>query len=184
MPRMFQVHVSLSAADGAQEYTWFYDADGDRERMDWSESPYGAMSSLFLYHARKWEGCEDTNTCATIANWGPGQPCARINTSNTLEVFWGWLRRDEFTNQSATFLGHDRGEDCDLWQHNSYPEYPELSNQTACVRMAAGGAVPVYMEWVNRKPREVERKRFSHFKAVQAFPPGTWEPPQPCPYEK
>lgn len=105
----------------------------------------GASTAIFKYYGN-WTpsggNCDDNNDCATIYTWSVEnkQACTGTNTSNTMDIFWGWLTKDEFTNQSATYLKQDTLQDCALWQHNSKPLYPVQMNQTVCIKMVAAAA--------------------------------------------
>ena len=107
-----------------------------------------------------------------------------------MDIFWGWLTNDQFTHQHASFLGHDVDNACDVWQHNGKPIYPDTANQTACVHMVAGKAVPVYMHFYDEQggdDRQAKKKTlaqnttYSNFKVVDTFPAGAFVPPSPCP---
>jgi hypothetical protein len=129
------------------------------------------------------ENCFTTNSCCDIYNWGEGMPCTNINTSNTLDIFWGWLTDDEFTHQNATWVGRDDALSCDLWQHNSKPIYPQSANQIACVSTENSVPTPVYMNWSMPSVKsEFERKVFTNFVSGTAgFPANIFAPPVPCP---
>ena len=179
MPTQFSVNVVLNQSDGLQIYDWHFDLDGMREEMVWSYPTN--TTSVLIYHNNSL-ACED-NTCCTISSWERSDPdgtCYASNTSNTQDVFWGWLTDDEFTHQSSTFLRKDTVSRpaCDLWQHNSRPIYPQSMNETACV---GAGLVPVYSNWTDYEA-EFEHQIFTGFKLPPsgAFPAGTFDTPKHC----
>jgi hypothetical protein len=72
---------------------------------------------------------------------------------------------------------------CDVWMHNSKPEYPSMFNQTACVRAGNNTTTPVSMHWAMQgDPDQTEDMMFTGFKAIEHFPADTFVPPSPCPF--
>jgi hypothetical protein len=100
-----------------------------------------------------------------------------------MEILFGWLTRDEFTNQSATYIKHDQKYGCDIWQHMSSPEYPAEINQTACVAKSDAYFKPVYMHYRIKKSISFELDEYAGFKQVNpsSFPQRTFDPPKNCP---
>ena len=183
IPLAFSTHRTIAEAAGKQAFDWRFDYGSQREQMTFSQHPIFPPNTtmLYVYHG-KWIGpgtkCMDTNDCATIYTWGPGTPCTGLNTSNTMNELFDWLTHDEFTNESAVFLGRDARRSCDVWMHVSTPEFPKDFNQTACVAAGeTGSPAPVYMHYrVKGEPAGFESDAYSAFKPGSDFPPGTFEP--------
>jgi hypothetical protein len=97
------------------------------------------MAIASIYHYQGGPDCEEN--CCTAYTFGPTTKCEGVNDSNTLDTFWGWLQKDQFTGEPATYIQHDKQLACDVWSHNSKPIYPKDMQQTACVNV--NGSVPV-----------------------------------------
>lgn len=189
MPLVFSTNRFIQEDEGPQRFTWQYDWATQQEKMVFSSNPNFPPNTtlLYIYHG-KWVGkgtkCFDTNDCATIYTWGPNMPCTGMNTSNTMEILFGWLNRDEFTNQSATYIGRDEKRDCALWLHNSDPDFPKVFNQTACIAHTDKGSspVPVYMHYHQKGTAEFEVDEYTGFHPLgSSFPAGTFDHPKNCP---
>jgi hypothetical protein len=61
--------------------------------------------------------------------------------------------------------------------------YPQLFNQTACVRQEGNTSTPVYMHWLTRDGLSSENMSITNYVAESSFPAGTFTPPAPCPID-
>jgi hypothetical protein len=190
LPHRFDTEVNFAGANGRQIYKYFYDGVQMKEKYIYVNryQPNSTTTTIVLYHENTTE-CTVQFNCATEVTYTTeaSDDCRAKNVANTLNPFLGWLTNDPFTHQEASFVGHNRKHNCDVWRHNSRPNYPQIFNETVCISMdqpstgTGHSPVPVWDVFNDPQGKVTETTNYTRFQAVEHFPVGTFTPPSSCP---
>jgi hypothetical protein len=188
LPHKFVTEVNFAGASGRQIYKYFYDGVQSKEKYVFINryQPNSTTTTIVIYHENTTE-CTVQFNCATEVTYTTEESgdCRAKNVANTLNPFLGWLTNDPFTHQEASFVGHNTKHNCDVWRHNSKPNYPQIFNETVCISMnehsTGSSPVPVWDVFNDPQGKVTETTNYTKFQTVEKFPMGTFTPPSSCP---